>query len=306
MTLHIWKHKMKEEDKGRGVKMKKKLEGVFREDSDVLLDNGFHIKYVTKNHNSPPHWHRALEILYILNGRATVKMDGKKYKLNPQDMLVIDSTKVHDVVYALPQTMGITIHISKNFLRKYIADIELMKFECNKESLKGEQQDSYERLCGYMKRLTVIYIEQKQSYELKSNAYVLDILSELVDYFSMQITENMTVSSYNKLARMEQIYHYVEEHHSEEITLENISSELGLNREYFCRMFKKNMGISFISYVNQGRIDHIYRDLIYTDDSIQEITERHGFYNQKLFYKMFKERYQCTPLKLRKIASETE
>lgn len=286
--------------------MKKKLEGVFREDSDVLLDNGFHIKYVTKNHNSPPHWHRALEILYILNGKATVKMEGKKYKLNPQDMMVIDSAKVHDVVYALPQTMGITIHISKNFLRKYIPDIELTKFECSKETLRDDQTKSYERLCEYMKKLTVTYIDQKQSYELKSNAYVLDILAELVDNFSTQIAENLSVSGYNKLARLEQVYHYVEEHHSEEITLEDVAFELGLNREYFCRMFKKNMGISFISYVNQVRIDHIYQDLIHTDDSVLEITERHGFFNQKLFYRMFKERYQCTPVKLRKIISGCE
>lgn len=286
--------------------MKKKLEGVFREDSDILLDNGFHIKYVTKNHNSPPHWHRALEILYILNGKATVKMDGMKYKLNPQDMMVIDSEKVHDVVYALPQTMGITIHISKNFLRKYIPDIELMKFECSKKILKEEQIESYERLCEYLKKLMVIYIDQKQSYQLKSNAYVLDILAELVDNFSTRIAENLSVSGYNKLARLEQIYHYVEEHHSEEITLEDMAFELGLNREYFCRMFKKNMGLSFISYVNQVRIDHIYQDLIHTDDSILEITERHGFFNQKLFYRMFKERYQCTPVKLRKIASGGE
>ena len=67
-------------------------------------------------------------------------------------------------------------------------------------------------------------------------------------------------------------------------------------------MFKANMGISFISYVNQVRIDHIYQDLIHTDDSIVAITERHGFYNQKLFYKLFKKRYDCTPVKLRKLA----
>ena len=285
--------------------MKEKLEGVFREDSDVLLDNGFHIKYVTKNHNSPPHWHRALEILYILNGSATVKMEGKKYKINPQELLVIDSVKVHDVVYALPQTMGITIHISKNFLRKYVSDIELTKFQCSKEMVREEQIGSYERLCEYMRKLIQIYIDQKQSYELKSNAYILDILAELVDHFSVKITETLSVSGYNKLARMEQIYHYVEKHHMEEIILEDAALELGLNREYFCRMFKKNMGISFISYVNQVRIDHIYQDLIHTDDSILEITERHGFFNQKLFYQMFKERYQCTPVKLRKIAAES-
>lgn len=278
------------------------LSGVFRESSDQLLENGFHIKFVTMKHNSPPHWHRAMEFLYILNGSATVTMDGVKYKLNPLDFMVIDSTKVHDVVYSMPQAMGITIHISKNFMRRYIPDIELMQFKCSADMLSDEQREIYMRLCHYMKDLTVLYFHQKQSYYLKSNALVLDMLAELVDHFSSLASENLSVTGYDKLARMEQIYHYVEDHHAEEISLQDGADELGLNKEYFCRMFKANMGISFISYVNQVRIDHIYQDLIHTDDSIVEITERHGFYNQKLFYKTFKKRYDCTPVKLRKIA----
>lgn len=281
--------------------MKQKLDGVFREDSDQLLDNGFHIKYVTMKHNSPPHWHRALEIQFILNGSATVTMNGQKYKLNPLDLMVIDSTKVHDTVFSLPQTMGITIHISKNFMRRYIPDIELMRFQCSPNILTPEQQMPYLNLCDYMKELIVLYVDQTPSYQLKSNALVLNLLADLVDNFSSSASDSMTVSGYNKLARMEQIYQYVEKNHPEEITLQDGADELGLNKEYFCRMFKANMGISFISYVNQVRIDHIYQELILTDDSIQEITERHGFYNQKLFYQLFKKRYGCTPVKLRKI-----
>lgn len=281
-----------------------KLDGVFREDCDQLLDNGFYVKFVTMNHNSPPHWHRAMEIQYILNGSATVKMDGKKYKLKPLDFIAVDSARVHDVVYSMPQTMGITIHISKNFMRRYIPDIELMKFQCTMETLSAGQQKPYLELCEAMKELTVLYFDQTQSYQLKSNALVLNILANLVDYFSSSISDTLSPTGYHKLARMEQIYQFVEENHSGEITLQDGADELGLNKEYFCRMFKENMGISFISYVNQVRIDHIYQDLIHTDDSIQEITERHGFYNQKLFYRLFKERYDCTPVKLRKIAEE--
>lgn len=282
--------------------MAEKLEGVFRESSDMLLDNGFYIKFVTMNHNSPPHWHRAMEILFILNGRATVKMEGKKYCLKPLDMIVIDSTRVHDVVYALPQTMGICIHISKNFMRRYISDIELTRFQCSVETLLPEQKGFYNELCEYMKELTIQYVNQKQSYQLRSNALVLEILADLVEHFSSPASETLSVSAYNNLARMEQISQYVENHHQEQITLQDAADELGLNKAYFCRFFKENMGVSFVRYVNQVRIDHIYQDLIHTDDSIQEIMERHGFYNQKLFYQMFKEIYNCTPGKLRQAA----
>lgn len=282
--------------------MNTKLESVFREDSDLLLDNGFYIKFVTMNHNSPPHWHRAIEILYILNGKASVNLDDGKHKLMPLDFIAIDSTRVHDVVYAMPQSMGICIHISKNFLRRYLPDIELWRFRCSVENLTEEQKEPYNKLCEYMKDLTLLYMHQTQSYQLRCNALVLEILAILVEHFGSPATEGLTVSGYNKLNRMEQIYQYVEHHHAEELTLQDGADLLGVSKEHFCRFFKENMGISFITYVNQVRIDHIYQDLIHTDDSILEITERHGFFNQKLFYRMFKERYDCTPVKLRKLA----
>lgn len=285
--------------------MKKQTDRMFREDSELLLDDGFHIEFVTMHHNSPPHWHRAMELQFILNGSATVRMDGRSYKQRALEFILIDSAKVHDVVYALPQTMGITIHISKNFMRRYLPDMELLEFRCNPESLTEQQQKPYSELCEFMKKLTIHYFNQQPSYALKSNALVLDLLAVLVDHFSTSAAETMSVSSYSRLSRMEQIYQFVEENHAGEITLQDGADTLGLNKEYFCRMFRSNMGISFITYVNQVRMNHIYQDLIQTDDSVLEITERHGFFNQKLFYRMFKKRYDCTPLKVRQIAKES-
>ena len=69
--------------------MTEKVEGVFWERSDQLLENGFHIKFITMSSNSPLHWHKSMEVLFILNGRATVNLDGVKHKLNPLDMIVV-------------------------------------------------------------------------------------------------------------------------------------------------------------------------------------------------------------------------
>lgn len=277
-------------------------EEIIEKNEDLLLSTGFHIKFVTMNHNSPLHWHRAIEILYILNGNAIVNIENEKYCLKPLDFIVIDSSKVHDVIYGLPQTMGICIHISKNFMRRYIPDIELLHIKCYSEKICPQQQKSYNELCEYMKDLIILYVNQTQSYNLRSNALVLQILANLIDYYSIPVAESITTLNYNKLARMEQICDYVQNNYKEIISLQQVSDTIGLNKEYFCRFFKQNMGLSFLNYVQQIRINHIYHDLIQLDDSIQEIIEKHGFTNQKLFYRKFKETYSCTPRQLRTIA----
>ena len=92
----------------------------------------------------------------------------------------------------------------------------------------------------------------------------------------------------------------MEHHYAEEITLGEAAEEAGLNKEYFCRFFKKQMGSTFLEYQNELRLSHIYHDLLTTNDLIQTILERHGFTNDKLFRRMFRERFEKTPSQVRR------
>ena len=272
------------------------------ENVNLKPDVGFDIRFVTMKHNSPFHWHRELELLYILNGHATVHMDGGRYELNPLDAIVMDYAKVHEVIYELPQTMGICIHVSRQLLRRYLGETEPFEIRGIGHRLTKEQEEPYSSLCSFLKELTVLYVDQQKTYRLKSTALILNILACLMEHFADPVTLSATAAKIGNMERLERICDYVEQHYREELTLQEAADELGLNREYFCRFFKQNTGNSFIQYVNQVRINHIYQELLHTDESVQEILEQHGFFNQKLFYRMFKERYGCTPREARDMA----
>lgn len=272
------------------------------ENVNLQPDIGFDIRFVTMDHNSPFHWHRELEILYILNGHATVHMDGEQYELNPLDTIVMDYARIHEVIYELPQTMGICIHVSRQLIRRYLPEAELMSIRCEGKRLMPQQRQYYSGLCENLKELTVLYVNQNKTYRLRSTALILDILACLVEHFSESVTKSVSDAKVSNMERLEHVCDYVEHRYNDEITLQEAADELGLNKEYFCRFFKQNTGTSFIRYVNQVRLNHIYQDLLHTDDAVQEIMERHGFYNQKLFYRMFKERYDCSPRELRNMA----
>jgi AraC-like DNA-binding protein len=272
------------------------------ENVNLSQERAFHIKFVTMDHNSPVHWHPELEILYILNGHATVIIDGEKHELEPLDAIVIDYSRIHEVHYALPQTMGVCIHISRNLAKRYMTNPELLLINCCGDCIAPEKQEPYNRLCEYLKQITILYVNQKNTYQMRSTGLILQLLAELIEHFSEPVTKGTSEIKVNNMARLELICDYVEHHYRGEITLQEAAEEAGLNREYFCRFFKQNTGTSFIRYVNQVRISHIYQEILHTEDGMQEIMERNGFYNQKLFYRMFKERYRCTPRELRNMA----
>ena len=102
------------------------------------------------------------------------------------------------------------------------------------------------------------------------------------------------------LERLAEMTAYIEEHHAEKISLEEIASHFYLSREYFSRFFRQNMGVTFSRYVNQIRLMHIYHDLCSTGEGVMELSEKHGFANYKLFNRMFREIYGCKPSDVRK------
>lgn len=277
------------------------MDHIYYENTEVMPNTGFLIRFVTMKYNTPLHWHKEMEILYILNGRAEVRMEGRSYEVRPLDLIVIDASVIHDVIYSLPQTMGICIHISKAFMKHYLPDLELMRMVCVPGM--AEKAEPYMKLCKCLKDLTVLYFRQKTSYPFSSAALVFQILSVLVEDFCQQISNEVRISGRENLSRMEQIFYYVEKNYHNPITLQEAADVLGLNKEYFCRFFKQNTGMTFLQYVNQVRLGHIYQDLLHTQKSIEEAAESNGMYNTKLFYRLFKERYGCTPRELRKLSA---
>ncbi|MDD2979918.1 MAG: AraC family transcriptional regulator [Hespellia sp.] len=280
------------------------METVTHEQIDHIMDNGFNISFVTMEHNSPYHWHREMEILYILNGNATVDIDKEKHTLHPMELIAIDSSKVHNVIYDMNHTMGICIHISKNFMRRLLPEIELLRIDCSMDILTAENHPAYMQLCEHLTALTILYVSQSTTYALRSQALVLQILAVLIESFSTPMTGTLSVKDLKNLDRLDNIFQYVEQHYKEPVTLQDAADRLMLNKEYFCRFFKQNTGVSFLVYINQVRIHHIYHDLVHTEDATMDIMERHGFVNQKLFYRMFREIYGCTPRQLRTLAKD--
>ena len=127
---------------------------------------------------------------------------------------------------------------------------------------------------------------------------LLQIIAQLLRSFSAEIPFASTVDTQSR-ERIREVISYVETNFRDPISLLDIAGHLGLTKEYFCRFFKKSMGISFLKYLNDVRLSHIYQDLQNTDAPIAEIMERNGFTNQKLFNQEFKKQYGQTPSAVR-------
>lgn len=251
----------------------------------------------------PLHWHEELEILYPLNGAADITIENKKYSLPNKQIMVIESCEVHSTYAHSSLSMFLCIHVSKKQLQSLSPDIELRRIRCLPSIIPSDLFPDYLEICRLMEQMTRLYIQDAPAFQLEAEGIILQVLARLIRCFSVGISPRLSDGDSAQSERIRQVISYVEEHFCEPVSLTDIASHIGLGKESFCRFFKKNMGISFLQYLSEVRLAHIYQCLVKTDLPVAEIAEKNGFTNQKLFNQSFKKLYGCTPSAVRKTIS---
>ncbi|WP_238882689.1 helix-turn-helix transcriptional regulator [Clostridium sp. YIM B02551] len=94
---------------------------------------------------------------------------------------------------------------------------------------------------------------------------------------------------------------YIELNLYKELTIDEISSEVGYSKYYFIRVFQKEVGTSLYEYIRKRRLSHAASFLRTTEFSILEIAQTLCFESQEAFTRAFKSIYQLPPGKYRSI-----
>ena len=95
------------------------------------------------------------------------------------------------------------------------------------------------------------------------------------------------------------IIKYLEEHLSEEISLNILAEEFHFSPQYVSRLFKSEIGVNFLSYLTNMRMENAKRLLASSDVSIAEIAMRVGYGDYRVFTKSFKKIEGLTPSQYR-------
>ncbi len=92
---------------------------------------------------------------------------------------------------------------------------------------------------------------------------------------------------------------YIQEHYSEQVTLNEVAENIYVSTFYISRMFKKELGKSFVDYLNDVRIEkskELLKDVKYKTYEVAEIV---GISDPHYFSKLFKKYSGMTPSEYR-------
>ena len=131
----------------------------------------------------------------------------------------------------------------------------------------------------------------------------LDSLDALATWLSKVASEFMdNLFSYSEVKHANVIYkavQYMKRHYDEKIILEQMAAFVSLSPTYFSRVFKKELGQSFTSFLTSLRIEKSKDFLLDTDWKLIDIALAVGFEDQSYFTKKFKEEVGVPPFRFR-------
>lgn len=86
----------------------------------------------------------------------------------------------------------------------------------------------------------------------------------------------------------------IKQRFSDDISQEDIATELGLTPTYFSSLFKKETGMSFPQYLAEFRIKHAVSLILGGEENIDILVTSCGYHNKKYFLELFKKYCGCT------------
>lgn len=125
-----------------------------------------------------------------------------------------------------------------------------------------------------------------------------DRLTELTGILWERIS-NGRLDSAKKLA--EDAKQYIADHYSEsKLSVDEICSHLGVGTSYFSAVFKKETGVSFVTYLTEVRMNEAQRLLDTTDEKSYIIAGMVGYEEPNYFSYVFKKHFGISPSRYRK------
>ena len=99
---------------------------------------------------------------------------------------------------------------------------------------------------------------------------------------------------------IQHIKQYIIDHAHKDISLEAIGREVGLSPIYISKIFKEQLGINYIHFLTECRIEKAKKLMRDPSKSLKEITFEVGYHDPNYFSKVFKKICHSSPKEYRK------
>lgn len=128
---------------------------------------------------------------------------------------------------------------------------------------------------------------------------VANQITNILTLIATEASDKSAISS-TLGTKLQNIRIYLDNHYTEEISLDFLSEHFFISKYYLSREFKREFGTTIIQYVLLKKITYAKELLRYSDSSIEEIAHQCGIDDASYFNKVFRKLEGCTASEYRR------
>lgn len=251
------------------------------------------------------HMHSAVEIILVRHGKAVYQFPDARYEVTEGQILMVPS----GVTHSLTENDEIDRHL---FLFEpgpilSMWDSGAIKKIMSKAVYLREASEMRGRITEELDRIVDCYYRKDTLWNSQCYGHLLEMYTLLANGDPSLIRdEEGRTERFIDSPLLNSAMIFMDEHYSEDISLEDVATFAGFSKSYFSRTFKAFTGVPFTEYLTQKRLDAATNELIYTTMPIGEVARKTGFGGITTFNRIFHQRCHCTPTQFRNMYGSQE
>lgn len=253
------------------------------------------------NFDMPFHRHDRVEIMYVIKGCCSVRIEGKELLLKKGELILIDADISHNLIFREDGCRMLNVEFGFENIKR---DITTVKSLC-------QQYSSIKQLFESSKSYIVLKDSDEIFYCLKSLVYELNNSDDKGKF----LIQSLMLQLLLKIARLYEKSNYLTANddyvtkakgfiytaYDTPISVADIANHVAVHPVHLERVFKKITRETINQFLTRVRIEKAKMLLAKTDINIIEICDYVGIGSRQYFSYIFKKSEGITPIRYRKI-----
>ncbi|SCX23090.1 DNA-binding transcriptional activator FeaR [Agrobacterium sp. DSM 25558] len=279
-------------------------------DSDPVTSHGFRqpiLNQISRTrsflHSAmdiPFHWHREMEILFVLRGSVQIVLEGQICHLETDDVMIINANVPHNSLSIAPDTLICGLHIdTAHYQSMGIAEFANRAYKCKSFLHDKSFQEKLRPVKAFMARILLDDRKNPNNSAIQFSM-VIALCSYIAATFSFDARpSHSSGADRSGPLRIRRIMEAIGM--GEDVaSLTDLARKEGITLSHLSRLFKKQTGMHFRDYLQNTRLDHVAWDILHRKGPIADIMRERNIGNPAQFYHRFKDRFGCSPATFRR------
>lgn len=242
------------------------------------------------------HYEKAYEIYLFIMGRGEYNIEGTRYPLTPESMLIMSPNEIHNLIISERQPYErMVLKIDKKFTVPFISH----GIDCFR-AFKFRKLGQGNNINAEMVKESGLYdLFKKLGYHCAAADAENELVAKCIIFQILYIINNLIV--FDRLPvhppdnnKMTEVLEFINENISRPLSLSIISDRFFITKYHLCNIFKKTTGFSINKYINYKRVMLADR-LILEGQRPTQACFASGFNDYSNFYRAYKNITGKTP-----------